>query len=269
MTSEIPNIPEEDLELKVFLTSEHEKEGTRDRSLRKYKEEFPYANIEEDEFDYTFKTNQTFKEVKQIIFNKTKFHPKMMSFGKWSYYDEKENMTYFESVNYKDTDTLYDSCFNQPYTETRYLYVIIDKNKNENHQMLNNIYKDFNERYEESNRKNTELGNENRTLKEKMNNYEKNMKNMENSYKNEIEKIENENSKKIEKKIRETRNEFENRLYIEKEKNKKEQEQLKGKIKNIEDTQKMEKEAEIKNEKEAESEFNKQLEEIKINFLMN
>lgn len=30
---------------------------------------------------------------------------------------------------------------NQPYTETRYLYIIIDKNKNENHQILNEYIK--------------------------------------------------------------------------------------------------------------------------------
>ena len=39
-----------------------------------------------------------------------------------------------------------------------------------------------------------------------------------------------------------------------------------NKIKNIEDKQRMEKEEEIKNEKEAELEFNTQLEEIKFNF---
>ena len=166
------NIPEKDLKLKVILVSEHKQEGTeeRDKSLRKYKEEFLYANIDKDTFDYTFKTNQTFKEVKLIVSNITKFHPKMMSIGKWDYYDEKDNMTYFKSVDYKDTDTLYNSCFNQPYTETRYLYIIIDKNKYESHQILNDIYKDSNKKYEESNRKNTELINENKILKEQINN---------------------------------------------------------------------------------------------------
>lgn len=102
-------IPEKDLKLKVILMNEHKKEGAEDTSLRKYKEEFLYANIEEDEFDYTFKTNQTFKEVKLIISYITKFHPKMMSIGKWSGYDEKDNTTYYDYIDYKDTDTLYNS----------------------------------------------------------------------------------------------------------------------------------------------------------------
>ena len=105
------NIPEIYLKLKVILVSEHKQEGTeeRDKSLRKYKEEFLYANIEKDEFDYTFKTNQTFKEVKLIVSNITKFHPKMMSIGKWDYYDENDNVTYCTNVDYKDNDSLYNS----------------------------------------------------------------------------------------------------------------------------------------------------------------
>ena len=53
----------------------------------------------------------------------------MMSFGKWSRFDEKENMNYYTEVNYNDNEVLYKSCFNQPYTETKYLYVIIDKKR--------------------------------------------------------------------------------------------------------------------------------------------
>ena len=283
MVSTNLNIPEKDLKLKVILVSEHKQEGTeeRDQSLRKYKEEFLYANIEKDEFDYTFKTNQTFKEVKLIISNITKFHPKMMSIGKWVRYDEKDNVTYFTSVDYKDTDTLYNSCFNQPYTETRYLYIIIDKNKYDSHQILNDIYKDSNKKYEETNRKNTELINEKKILKKQINymtirhekkfqniekNYEKRIKNMENSYEKKIERIKNENSRKIEENYQKAQKEFELHSNIEKEKNKIAQEQLMNKIKNIEDKQRMEKEEEIKNEKEAELEFNTQLEEIKFNF---
>ena len=44
------HIPEKDLKFKVILVSEHKQEGTeeRDKSLRKYKEEFLYANVEKD-----------------------------------------------------------------------------------------------------------------------------------------------------------------------------------------------------------------------------
>lgn len=126
-------IPMKELKLRVFLVSKHKKDGTDDKSLKKYKDEFLYANLDKVEFEHTFKTNQTFREVKQIVSNITKFNPKMMSIGKWDRYDEKENARYFVNVNYNDNDTLFNSCFNQPYTETRYLYIIIDKNKNENH----------------------------------------------------------------------------------------------------------------------------------------
>ena len=122
-----PIIPEKDLKLKIILVNKNKNEELNDSSLRKYKNEFLYAKIDKDEFDYTFKTNQTFKEVKQIVAHLTNFSPKMMSLGKWSRYDEKEEMNYYEDVNYNDNDTLNNSCFNQPYTETRYLYIIIDK----------------------------------------------------------------------------------------------------------------------------------------------
>ena len=39
------------------------------------------------------------------------------------------------SANYIDIVLLYNSSFNQRYTETRYLYIIIDENKNANHQI--------------------------------------------------------------------------------------------------------------------------------------
>ena len=81
-----------------------------------------------------------------------------------------------------------------------------------------------------------------------------------------IERIKNENSRKIEENYQKAQKEFELYSNIEKEKNKIAQEQLMNKIKNIEDKQRMEKEEEIKNEKEAELEFNTQLEEIKFNF---
>ena len=38
-------------------------------------------------------------------------------------------MIYYSPVNYDDNQVLYKSCFNQPYTETKYLYVIIDKKR--------------------------------------------------------------------------------------------------------------------------------------------
>ena len=59
----------------------------------------------------------------------------MMSLGKGSYYDEKTKTTYYISANYIDIVLLYNSSFNQRYTETRYLYIIIDENKNANHQI--------------------------------------------------------------------------------------------------------------------------------------
>ena len=53
----------------------------------------------------------------------------MMSFGKWNSYDEKKNTDYYSKVNYNDNQVLDQSCFDQPYTETKYLYVIIDKKR--------------------------------------------------------------------------------------------------------------------------------------------
>ena len=118
-----------DLKLLVMLVDKYGSWKTKGQNLRKYRDDYLYANIEEDSFYYTFKTNQTFKEVKEIISKKTKLHPNMMSFGKWDYYDKNENMNYFSEVDYDDNQVLYKSCFNQPYTETKYLYVIIDKKR--------------------------------------------------------------------------------------------------------------------------------------------
>ena len=136
-------IPEKDLILLVRLVSKHGKLWAKSKNLRIYKDEFLYANIEYDQFYQTFKTNQTFGEVKQIISKITRFNPKMMSLGKWSYYDENKKANIFDEVNYNDNEYLYNSCFNQPYTETKYLYIIIDKDKNENHQILNNLTKNM------------------------------------------------------------------------------------------------------------------------------
>ena len=87
-----PIIPEKDLKLQIHLVNEHENEELNDSSLRKYKNEFLYAKIDKDKFDYTFKTNQTFKEVKEIVANLTNLNPKMMSLGKWDHYDEKKKI---------------------------------------------------------------------------------------------------------------------------------------------------------------------------------
>ena len=118
-----------DLKLLVMLVDKYGSWKTKGQNLRKQLDDYLYANIEEDSFYYTFKTNQTFKEVKEIISKKTKLHPNMMSFGKWSRFDEKENMNYYTEVNYNDNEVLYKSCFDQPYIETKYLYVIIDKKR--------------------------------------------------------------------------------------------------------------------------------------------
>ena len=85
-----PIIPEKDLKLKIILVNKYKNEELNDSSLRKYKNEFLYAKIDKDEFDYTFKTNLTFKEVKQIVADLTNFSPKMMSLAKWSSSDEKK-----------------------------------------------------------------------------------------------------------------------------------------------------------------------------------
>lgn len=258
-------IPVKDLKLRVILVSEHKKDGTNDKSLKKYKDEFLYANLDKDEFEYTFKTNQTFREVKQIVSNITKFNPKMMSIGKWDRYDEKENMDYFVNVNYNDNDALFNSCFNQPYTETRYLYMIIDKNKNENHQMLNDLYENSNKKTEEYNKKIEDSENKNRELKLELDNMRNDMRNMKNSHILEINTLKKENLK-TEENLRRTKKKFELYSNQEKERNKIAQEKLMGKIKSIEDKQRMEKEAEKKNEEEAEQEFFNQVETIKNNF---
>lgn len=44
-------IPVKDLKLRVILVSEHKKDGTNDKSLKKYKDEFLYANLDKDEFE--------------------------------------------------------------------------------------------------------------------------------------------------------------------------------------------------------------------------
>ena len=274
-------IPNNDLKLRVFLVSENKIEGTDDKSLRNYKDKFLYAKLDRDNFDYTFKTNQTFREVKQIVSNITNIPTKMMSIGKWDYYDEKTNTTYFNPTNYNDDILLNNSCFNQRYTETRYIYIIIDENKSENHQIFNNIYEDSNKKYEESNKIKIELENENKNLKNQIDNlerqsenkfrniensYKKQIQNIKTSHKQEIERIKIENSKKIEENYRKNKKEFELYSNIEKERNKAAQEKLMGKIKTIEDKQRLEKEAEIKNEEEAELELKMQVEEIKNNF---
>ena len=71
-----PIIPEKDLKLQIYLVNEHEDKELNDTSLRKYKNEFLYAKLDTDTFEYTFKTNQTFKEVKQIVANLTNLNPK-------------------------------------------------------------------------------------------------------------------------------------------------------------------------------------------------
>ena len=91
-----------DLKLLVMLVDKYGNWITKNKNLSKYHDEYLYANIEEDSFYYTFKTNQTFKEVKEIISKKTKLHPNMMSFGKWDYYDKNENTNYYSKVNYDD-----------------------------------------------------------------------------------------------------------------------------------------------------------------------
>jgi len=264
-----PIIPEKDLKLQIHLVNKHEDKEFNDTSLRKYKNEFLYAKIDKDKFDYTFKTNQTFKEVKEIVANLTNFSPKMMSLAKWSSYDEKENMDYYTRVNYNDNDTLYNSCFNQPYTETKYLYIIIDKDKFESHQMLNNIFEDNNKKIEEYNIKSQNLENENKSLKIQIdtinNNMREKIQDMNTSHRNEIRKLKDENLR-TEENLRRTKKEFEVYSNREKERHKIEQEKLMGKIKSIEDQRKMEKEAEQRNEAEAEFEFEKQVQEIKNNF---
>ena len=190
----------------------------------------------------------------------------MMTLGKFSRYDEKENMTYYSEVNYDDNVVLYNSCFNQPYTETRYLFIIIDKNQNENHQMLNNICENNNKTIEEYNKKNQDLENKNKSLELQLDNFknstEEKIQSMKASYIQDINRLKNENLK-TEENLKRAKKEFEIYSNLEKEKNKIVQERLMGKIKSIEERRKMEKEAEKRNEEEAEKEFDKQVQAIK------
>ena len=269
-------IPVNDLKLKVILVNKEKKEGKRGTNLYYYEEEFHYANKDNFVFYHTFKTNQTFKEVKKIIQEKTKFFPDMMSFGIWTHYDEKENTSYYKGISYKDEDTLYNSCYNQTYTEARYLYIIIDKNKNENYKALNNFAEEMNKKIKETNEKNESLEISNKSLMLELDFVKSNMAEKEKNYNNRIETMENSHNKEIEElnnklfqaeeNFKKSNKEFEEYSNIEKEKNKIAQEALMKKIKNIEDKQKMEKEKEIKIEREAESIFNKQIIEIKNNF---
>ena len=59
-----------DLTLLVMLVDKYGNWITKNKNLSKYRDEYLYANIEEDSFYYTFKTNQTFKEAKEIISKK-------------------------------------------------------------------------------------------------------------------------------------------------------------------------------------------------------
>ena len=251
-------IPTKDLRLFVNLVDKYGNEETKDKILIKYRDDYLYANIEEDSFYYTFKTNQTFKEVKEIISKKTKLHPNMMSFGKWSRFDEKENMNYYTEVNYNDNEVLYKSCFNQPYTETKYLYVIIDKKKNDHHQIYNDLYADTSKKIEETNRKYKDLENEKKNLEIKL-------EEMHKSHEENMGRIKN----KLlitEETLKREKREFEFYSNIEKEKNKKIQMKLFQELKDIKDTQKKEKEEEIKREEEAFKEFKIQIEQIKSQF---
>ena len=247
-----------DLTILVKLVDKYGNWITKNKNLSKYRDEYLYANIEEDSFYYTFKTNQTFKEVKEIISKKTKLHPNMMSFGKWDYYDKNENMNYFSEVDYDDNQVLYKSCFDQPYTETKYLYVIIDKKKNDHHQIFNDLYANTNKKIEETNRKYKDLENEKKNLEIKL-------EEMHKSHEENLGRIKN----KLlitEETLKREKREFEFYSNIEKEKNKKIQMKLSQELKDIKDTQKKEKEEEIKREEEAFKEFKIQIEQIKSQF---
>ena len=108
---------DEDLKLKIFLGYKEESIfGFHD--LKYFEDEFHYINKDNIEFDYTFKKYHTFKEVKEIIQQKTKLLPEMMSFFKFSEY--KNGSIRCVSISYNDEATLLFSCYDQLYTEARY-----------------------------------------------------------------------------------------------------------------------------------------------------
>ena len=79
-------IPANDLELTVKLQKHFKDNEKKDEdvgtSLSNYENEYFYAIKDNFTFKYTFKTNQTFKEVKEIIQEKTKFFSRYDEFCK-------------------------------------------------------------------------------------------------------------------------------------------------------------------------------------------
>ena len=188
---------DEDLKLKIILVNK-EKSILGGTHLKLFKDEFHYINKDKIEFEYTFKKCQTFKEVKEIIQQTTKLLPEMMSFGKFSEY--KNGSDWYVSVFYHDENTLRYSCYDQPYTEARYLYVIIDKNKSKTYNLLNTFAKEMEIKEEENKKKNEKLEWDNYSLNQELD-----------SVKDEMENNKKENDEKI-KKLKEDKKVFESEM---------------------------------------------------------
>ena len=96
----------------------------------------------------------------------------------------------YENVSYNDEDTLCYSCYDQPYTEARYLYVIIDRNKSKTYNLLNTFAEEMNIKEKENNVKNQKLEQANFDLNQKLDNVKREMKKKEKEDKEKNEKLE-------------------------------------------------------------------------------
>ena len=202
----------------------------------------------------------------------------MMSFAKFIRSEKRNEIKFdiYDSVNYKDDDVLYNSCFDSVYSEARILYVIIDKDKNEKYQIYNNIYEEMDIKDKKNNEKINNLEMNNKKINIEFENYRLESDRKEKNYKNEINKL-NDKILKTEENHKKELDNVKNNLIIklnkEKESSKNAQEQLKKKIDDAENNYrkqeekyKLEKENEIRNEEEAEIEFNNNITEIKYSF---
>ena len=189
------SIPANDLELTVKLQKYFRNEENKDKDvgteLSNYENEYFYANKDNFIFKYTFKTNQTFKEVKQIIQEKTKFFPDMMSFGKFIRKEKRNKTDFFiyDYVNYKDDDVLYKSCYDSIYSEARIIYVIIDKEKNEKYKIYNNIYEEMDIKERKNNEKINNLEKHNAKINLEFENYRLESDRKEKNYQKQISKL--------------------------------------------------------------------------------
>ena len=144
-------IPDEKFKLFVSLQKHYKDIDENDKksstNLSFYEKEHFFGKKDFFNFEYEFRTNQTFKDVKKIIQEKTNFFPEMMEFAIFSH-NEKDKKgkikTFYTRKDYKDDEFLYDSYYyKNKEQEAKVLYVLIKKN--EKYDALNKLSKEMKE----------------------------------------------------------------------------------------------------------------------------